>query len=1047
MRSRPLRISPPFEIDGRLKFYVENVRPTHFAVRGVIRPMNDSRLTTSLVFLVVAASSIFHRVGADEPLDFDRTIAPLLAQRCLTCHSGDEAKGKLDLSSRESAMVGGESGKVIDPGKLDESLLWTHIESDEMPPKKPLDDEEKSRFKKWISQGAKWGTERIDPFRYSTQNRAGLDWWSLQPLRSVESPKVTVAGGDANPIDVFVFDGLNRAGLKPSSAADRRTMIRRLSFDLLGLPPTPEQIEEFLSDNSELAFENLVDRMLESPHYGERWARHWLDVVRFGESNGFEYDEPRDNFWHYRNWVIDSLNQDMPYDEFVRLQIAGDALQPSDPGAMSAVGYLVAGPHNTTLPSNEKMQMSMAQDEIEDLVGNVCQTFLGLTANCARCHDHKFDPISQKEYYQLAAALAGVKHGEREIRVPLTPAQQQRTSAIDVRMELLRAEIEGIEGPVRDRILAERRNGTTVMPNPPQAMSTWEFDTGLNDSVGGLHATAQGNARVQEGNLVLDGKDSYVATQPIPVDIEEKTLEAWVQLDNLDQSGGGVITIQTSDGAMFDSIVFGEREPKRWMAGSNGFVRTMPFQGDDETEATTRPIHFAIVYQKDGTITGYRNGQPYGQAYRPGNIHRYPAGGSQIVFGMRHGPAGGNRMLTGRIQRAQLYNRALAPDEVAASAGVVDLNFVAPRELMAKLDSAQKAQHQILIEELGQLESERKEILGSESRKLYTCISGNPGVTRLLRRGDVGSPGEEVMPTGLAALSSLSPDFALTSSATDGERRAKLADWITNHNNPLFARVMVNRLWHYHFGHGLVATTSDFGFNGGQPSHPELLEWLAKKFQSVGFRLKPMHRLLVTSATYRQSSGGKTEAIKIDADNRLLWRMSPQRIEAEAIRDAVLVVTGQLNPAIGGRGYRDVEHKFFKGSHFYDSIDESGPNVHRRTIYRFSPRGGRNPFLDTFDCPDPSATAPNRANTTTPLQALALLNNALVFEMSDDFAAFVIRQTSDAIPQQIETVYVRAYGRPPTADEKELGTRFVEKHGLSMFCRAILNTNEFLFVR
>ena len=258
---------------------------------------------------------------------------------------------------------------------------------------------------------------------------------------------------------------------------------------------------------------------------------------------------------------------------------------------------------------------------------------------------------------------------------------------------------------------------------------------------------------------------------------------------------------------------------------------------------------------------------------------------------------------------------------------------------------------------------------------------------------------------------------------------------------------MVNRLWHYHFGHGLVTTTSDFGFNGGQPSHPELLEWLAKKFQSVGYRLKPMHRLLVTSATYRQSSGGNPEAIKIDADNRLLWRMSPQRIEAEAIRDAVLVVTGQLNPAIGGRGYRDVEHKFFKGSHFYDSIDERGPNVHRRTIYRFSPRGGRNPFLDTFDCPDPSATAPNRANTTTPLQALALLNNALVFEMSDDFAAFVTRQTSDAIPKQIETVYVRAYGRPPTADEKELGARFVEKHGLPMFCRAILNTNEFLFVR
>jgi Protein of unknown function (DUF1553)/Protein of unknown function (DUF1549)/Planctomycete cytochrome C/Concanavalin A-like lectin/glucanases superfamily len=1009
--------------------------------------MNKILLTRSLILYMLAAFGLGHVVLADDGMEFDRTIAPILAHRCLTCHSGDDVKGKLDLSTRESAMAGGESGKVIEPGRLEDSLMWTYIESDEMPPKKPLTEEEKTRIKNWISQGARWGTERIDPFRYSTDNRAGLDWWSLQPLQTVEPPMVANAAWTASPIDAFVYDRLNQAGLEPNSPADRRTIIRRLSFDLLGLPPTPQQIDEYLADKSDNAYERLVDRMLESPHYGERWARHWLDIVRFGESNGFEYDEPRDNFWHYRNWVIDALNQDMPYTEFVRMQIAGDALRPADPAAMSAVGYLVAGPHNTTLPSNEKMQMSMAQDELEDLVGSVCQSFLGLTANCARCHDHKFDPISQKEYYQLAAALVGVKHGEREVRVPMTPALAQRICFIDARMETLRGEVESLEGPIRQHILAARRDGTPVDYDPPKATSAWEFDSDLNDSVGTLHATAHGNAQVRDGFLVLDGKESYVVTPPLATNVEEKTLEVWVQLDNLEQAGGGAITIQTMDGVTFDSIVFGEREPKRWMAGSNGFVRTMPFQGADENDAADRAVHFAIVYKKDGTIAGYRDGQPYGQAYRPGDVFQYAAGKAQFIFGMRHSPVGGNRMLAGRIQRAQFYDRALTPEEVAASAGVVDLNYVSPKDILAKLDRSQQELHQELSEEISRLESERKDIVTSESRKLYTCVSGNPGVTRLLRRGDVGSPAEEVLPTGLTAISSLNPDFGLAGHATDGERRAKLAEWITDEQNPLFARVMVNRLWHYHFGNGLVTTTSDFGFNGGRPSHPELMEWLAQKFKSVEYRLKPMHRLLVTSATYRQSSGVNTRAIQVDADNRLLWRMSPQRLNAEAIRDSVLVVTGKLNPTIGGRGYRDVEHRFFKGSHFYDSINESGPDAHRRTIYRFTPRGGRNPFLDTFDCPDPSATAPNRANTTTPLQALALLNNALIFEMSDDFAQSVLKQSAQSTPNQIELVYLRAYGRPPTDDEKATGVSFVEKHGLPMFCRAVLNTNEFLFIR
>ena len=680
------------------------------------------RLLITAWLLVPFVAVIFPgntKAGDTEHKHFDRTIAPLLAQHCLSCHSGVDPKGELDLSTQESAMRGGESGVVIVPGELDASPLWQYVESDEMPPKKPLSSAEKETLKAWIVAGAKWGTKRIDPFRYSTDARAGVDWWSLQPLQNPEPPSGTNAGWTKIAIDAFVDAKRTAAGLEPSPEADRRTLIRRLSFDLLGLPPTPQQLDLFLSDNSANAYETLVDRMLESPHYGERWARHWLDIVRFGESNGFEYDQPRDNAWHYRNWVINALNDDMPYDEFVRLQLAGDLIRPNDLNAVAAAGFLVAGPHNTTLPANDKMRMSMAQDEMEDLVGIVGQTFLGLTINCSRCHDHKFDPISQKEYYQFAATLSGVTHGERNVAVPLTKTQQQRLADIEKRSAAIQRELTAIELPARESILLERKNSSAAMPEPPQPLAIWEFDEDFNDRMGDLHGDAIGGAKIEDGCLVLDGTDAFVATKPLGVDLTEKTLEAWVQLTNDDQRGGGVISVQALGGGAFDAIVFGEREPKKWMAGSNSFVRTQPFNGPEDTEATQRFVHMAIVYQKDGTIIGYRDGQTYGNAYRPGELQFYAAGQSQVVFGMRHSPAGGNRMLAGRIQRAQLYARALASDEVAASAGVANLNYVSTAQLLARLTAKQRSQHEQLNAESAALQAEKESMTKSQQVSLY----------------------------------------------------------------------------------------------------------------------------------------------------------------------------------------------------------------------------------------------------------------------------------------------------------------------------------------
>lgn len=976
---------------------------------------------------------------------FDRRIAPLLAARCLDCHSGDEPKGGLDLSRRRTAMAGGDSGAVIAPGDPDESLLWEYVAGDEMPPKTPLAEAEKALLLEWISDGAGWGEDPINPFRFSTSTRAGYDWWSLQPIARVEPPEVEETTRSRNAIDRFILRGLEKNGLSPSAAADPRVLVRRLHFDLVGLPPEPEVVDAFARDPSEEAYARLVDSLLASPHYGERWARAWLDVARFGESNGFEYDEPRDNAWPYRNWVIDALNADMPYDEFVRLQLAGDALRPDDSAAMAATGFLVAGPHNTTLPQNTKMRMSMRQDELEDIVAVVGQTFLGLTVNCGRCHDHKFDPLTQKEYYQFASALAGVQHGEREIRDEQYKARQARIAELRRQIDTSQKQLAAIDRRVRGLVLAARREGKSKPPPPPRPIARWDFDGSLRDRIGQLHGTAHGDARLEQGGLLLDG-NSHVATTPLEKPLAEKTLEAWVQLDDLSQRGGGIVSLQKADGAVFDAIVYGEREPGRWMAGSDGFRRTQSFSGSEEKDASARPVHVAIVYGKNGRTTGYRDGRPYGNAYQSAGTAEFAAGQCNVVFGMRHAPPGGNRMLRGIIFQAQLYDRALSAEEIAASAANFG-DFVSEEEIVARLSDEERTRRGTLKSELAEWSAEVERLRKIPATKMFAVVPKEPGVTHLLDRGDVGSPGEAVAPGGFAALTAVNADFQLPPDAADAKRRIKLAGWITDPDNPLTARVIVNRLWHYHFGRGLVDTPNDFGFNGGRPSHPELLDWLAGELIRGGWRLKPIHRLIVTSATYGQASAARSAAIGVDADNRLLWRKSPRRLEAEAVRDALLAVSGRLDRTVGGRGYRDVRHYKFKGSHFYELLDPTGDGFNRRTIYRFTPRGGRSPFLDTFDCPDPSTTAPRRATTTTPLQALSLLNNPLVFHVADQLAQRVRREAGNDVAGQIGRIYLLAYARPAEPEEIAKATAFAEEHGLPAFCRVVFNTNEFLYVK
>lgn len=984
---------------------------------------------------------------AESARHFDRHVAPLLASYCLDCHQGAEAEGGLNLARRATALSGGESGPAIQPGSPEDSLLWRRIESGEMPPKEALPAKSRDVLRAWIADGARWGSDPIDPYRFTTEKRAGLDWWSLQPLDAALPPKVRGEHRVRNPIDRFLLAALEQRGLSYSAEADPRTLVRRLYFDLTGLPPEPELVETFYADGADgaaggdAAYARLVDRLLQSPAYGERWARHWLDVARWGESDGFERNNPRTNFWPYRDWVIEAFNNDLPYDRFVRMQIAGDVLLPGDPEGVAAAGFLVAGVHNTVVGSSEMMRRQARQDELEEITGAVGQAFLGLTVHCGRCHDHKFDPIRQEEYYRLTAALAGVRHGEREMPAAETEKELGR---LEGELAEASARLRAIEDPVRRRILARRAAGKSSAPQPPAAYAHWDFDDSPSDRIGSLDAKLAGGAKLADGALVVDGQ-GYAETPPVPKPLAEKTLAARLQLDTLDQAGGAAISLQTAGGAAFDAIVFGEREPRQWMAGSDFFRRTQSFGGPAEDGADTQPVHIAIVYEADGTIRGYRNGQAYGEPYKSDGPRPFAAGTGQIVFGLRHAPPGGNRLLRGRILEATLYDRALSPEAVAAAAGASS-RYVAESEIVQQLTDRQRVERAGLLQRRDELLARRNDVRAALRRTIYTVTPATPEPTFFLARGDVMSRGQQVTPGGVAAIAGVNADFQLPEDAPDAARRKALAHWIADRQNPLLARVIVNRLWHHHFGTGIVDTPSDFGFNGGRPSHPKLLDWLAAELVRHDYRLKPIHRLIVTSSAYRQASRGRVEAQRIDAGNRLLWRYSPRRMEAEVLRDSLLSVSGRLNRRPGGPGFQDVEIAPNNGTTYYVPIDREDEELNRRTIYRFWPRGGRSSLLDTFDCPDPSATAPRRSVTTTPLQALSLLNDAFVLRMADHFARRVEREVGKDPARQVERSYALIYNRPPDQEERSLAGRLVQRHGLATLARALLNSNEFVVI-
>lgn len=982
---------------------------------------------------------------ASDDTFFRDEVAPVLARHCLECHSGTQPEGGLDLSSAAGLAKGGESGKALAESR-EESLLWQRVVAEEMPPKEPLGKQPQQILAKWLDSGAKWDGANIDRFAYSSDRRAGYDWWSLQPLSPEEPPRDADQDWVRNPVDQFVDARRRAAGLSPAPPASPRALVRRVYFDLIGLPPPVEVVERFEQSPTDAAYRQIVQSLLDSPRYGERWGRHWLDVARFGESDGFERNAPRENMWHYRDWVIAALNADMPYNEFAQRQLMGDLMpnpqQASDDRRLktvAATGFIVAGVHNTVVGSSERMRRLARQDELEEMIGVVGQTFLGLTVNCARCHDHKFDPIPTRDYYSMIAAIDGVTHGEREVALPGIAEQLREQTA---ELEKLQQQLAALEADARQRVLARlTQQDPSELKDIVQPVASWDFENDLRDSIGTLHGVPKGDARLEEGALVLDGK-SYVETAKLPFPVAAKTLEAWVQVDGLQQRGGGVLSVQTVSGSVFDAIVYGEREPNRWMAGSNVFARTQSFGGVAENEAGKKPVHIAIVYSDDGTIQCFRNGERYGKPYQTGKV-TFQAGDSQVLFGLRHAPPGGNRYFAGRVFQANLYDCALTQVQIQASARRSG-HYVSEAQLVAELSPDQQRQREQLKQQLAEVSSRVHSLQSQQKLKVYGVVPRKPDEMRVHIRGGVTQFGDVTPPNGIAAVRGASADFQLPTDASDAQRRRALAAWITDSENGLFHRTIVNRVWHYHFGTGIVETPNDLGFNGGRPSHPELLDWLASYLRDQQYSLKSLHRLIVTSSTYRQSSLPNEEALRVDADNRLLWRMAPRRMEAEVVRDAMLDIAGVLNLQMGGPGYRDVKVVPNNGTTYYEPYAPEGPEYRRRSVYRFSPRGGRMSLLDTFDCPDPSAAAPRRSVTTTPLQALSLVNSPFAFRTSQALADRVIAETGEG--KRVERVWRLVLSRSPNEEERRWSTALADEHGLATLCRALYNANEFVII-
>ncbi len=814
--------------------------------------MRSLRKTASLLAIFLptlgfsADSQVETTPNADSAkVDFIREVQPLLAKRCFACHGPDEAESGLSFSSQETAFAETESGEpAIVPGDVQASTLIARIrsedESERMPPEgDPLSDTEVELLTRWIAQGAQWKKH-----------------WAFEPMKRREPPSVSDANWNVNPIDAFIFDRLASKGLKPNPPADRRALIRRAYYDLTGLPPTADEVNAFVDDPDPNAFQKVIDILLDSPHYGERWGRHWLDLVRYAETNSYERDGAKPNAWKYRDYIIRSFNEDKPYDQFIREQLAGDELGKVTAETLTATGYYRLG-----IWDDEPVDALQAlYDGLDDVIMTTGQAFLGLTINCARCHDHKIDPIPQKDYYSLLAFMEDVTpYGRR--------GDQKTYSQIDV-------------------------------------------------------SSAELNKRYADN------------------DAAKRRLEE--ELREIEQAG---------------------------------------------------------------------------------------------------------------------IKKMSAPDQRATEGPKRERERVLNEKLKDNLGEAEWNKYRDLKKQLAEVVKAGKELPPRESVMGLASYRKIDKPTHVLFRGNPHSPADEVSPAFPSIFETAAPEVpAAAGQPGPAGRRRILADWIASPDNMLTARVMANRIWQFHFGRGIVRSSNNFGQLGTPPTHPQLLDWLAFQLIDCGWKLKSMHRLIISSRAYQMSSASREDGYAADPDNDLFWRFDPRRLSAEEVRDSLLAATGALNRKVYGPSiYPELSREVLQGqSRPGSGWGHSSPqDQNRRSVYIHVKRSLLEPMLKAFDFPDPDLTCEARFMTLQPGQSLALLNSDWVHQQAQRLADTI--GAAELSNEQIVNKSVRAVlSRAATKEEISDGDRLIKeletkheldrKRAVQLYCLSVMNWNEFLFV-
>lgn len=918
--------------------------------------------------------------GGEESPFFRDQVKPILVRQCLGCHGPGKKKGDFDLSTRASLLEGGASGPAVMPGQAVNSLLFKKVATGKMPPQGPLPAQDIAVLKKWLDEGAIYGPK---PLIASVPKQIQAPW-SFQPLKKFSIPSSRFDHLAQNEVDRFLFAKIEEKKLAPSPRADKLALLRRVTFDMTGLPPTLEEVEAFLKDLSANAYEKVVDRLLASPAYGERWARHWLDVVRFGESHGYEQNHLRPNAWHYRDYVIRSLNEDKPYDRMITEQLAGDLLAKGDPEIEAATGFLVAGVHDTVGNSTEEGSRQQRANDLEDMVATTGAAFLGLTIQCAKCHDHKFDPIPQEDYYHLAAVFAGVRHGERPLGTKKTGSKNEGTrfQALE-RLRGLRGILDDLENAARIKVLS----GQGVNPVPRPAVNSRrnveDFKPILAKFIRFTIQATKDGAQPCLDELAIFGPDRKE-------NLAHKSRGSKATASSLLPGYSIHQVAHLNDGQLGNDW--------SWISNESG-------KGWAQIELAKPAQVVRVVWSRDGQET-------------PVFTDRLPSQ-YQVQISLD-----GQRWQTVADGR----DRAQAREAIT----IAELRkAMTPEELKAHEESTRA------LEGL-------KNHFQASAGPAYVGQFTAPDPIHLLQRGDVMRRGPLVGPAALTRLPGLEGKFASEQVDTESGRRLALAKWITRSDNPLTARVLVNRIWQYHFGRGLVATSSDFGNNGTSPSHPELLDWLAQDFMDHGWKMKRLHKLLVMSHAYQQTSANGDQGLAIDADNQLLWRMPLRRLEGESLRDAILATSGKLDRNMGGPGYLLYKYHVVNVA-IYSPLEEQGPATWRRAVYATSARAIREEMLANFDCPECAQRTPRRDSTTTPLQALSLLNGNFTSAQAKFFAERVAKIAGPQSPDQATLAFRLAMGRGPSARELAAASTLVERQGLAALCRALLNTNEFLY--